>query len=225
MPPIRHLVFFKFLASSTAAQQQRVSTELCKLPSVIPNILFYQVYPIFRSIQPGHPDLSGGYSMVIDSIFADAAALSVYAPHPAHQGVISQFIAPIREDNLVVDFALSERFNVDAWKQLQVPPHLRHFVVVKVKEEYKEEGAAIRRELAELQSSIPVLLSGVDGEQRQEDLYQGYNDRSKGFVHAVEFAIKDKEGLKEYLDHPAHIAFSKKNLPKLDSAVVFDYEA
>jgi len=225
MPPIRHLVFFKFLSSSTAAQQQSVSTELSKLPSIIPHILYYKVYPIARDLYAGYPPLNAGYTLMIDSIFADAAALSVYAPHPAHQGVIREFIAPIREDTLAVDYALSESFDVAAWKQLLRPPHLRHIGVLKMKEEFKEEGATIRRELVDLQSSIPVLVSGLEGEQRLSDMYEGYQDRSQGFHHSAELVIKDKQSLKEFTQHPAHKAFNEKHLHKIDRFLAFDYEA
>ena len=226
MPPLRHLVLFKFLASSTAEQQKAVSTALSELPSIIPNILYYRVFRLAHNLFPGHSTHSGGYSMLIDSIFADAAALSVYAPHPAHQGVIAKYIAPIREDNLVVDYVLSERFNIDAWKQLQRAPHIRHLLLVKAKADVPE--AEMRSGVATmegLQVSVPGVLSTVSGQQRLSDMYAGYADRSQGVVDVVEIVLQDAQALQTYTSHPEHVAVQKEFGPKLERIITFDYEA
>jgi hypothetical protein len=224
MPPLRHLVFFKFFASSTAEQQNAVRTALNELPSVIPNILYYNVFSHARDLHPGYVSKSKGYTMVIDSIFADAKALSVYGPHPAHQGVIAKYINPIREDNLVVDFTLPETFNVDAWAQLQRPPHVRHLVMFRMKDEFKGESRTVSGSLEQLQATIPVILSTLSGEQRLSELYDGYNDRSKGIVNVADLVLKDGAALDAYDHHPDHDKFVKDNIHKLDEILTFDYQ-
>jgi hypothetical protein len=225
MPPLRHLVFFKFLASSTPEQQLAVKNALSELPSIIPNILFYKVYPLAHNLYPNHSPLNRGYTLLIDSIFTDQSALSVYAPHPAHQGVISKFIAPIRDDNLVIDYELPDRFNLDAFKQLQSPPHIRHLVLYKPKDEVKDEVATINQELEQLQVSIPTILSTSTGQQRTAQMYDGYNDRSKGIHNVVDMVMKDGQGLGVYIDHADHHKFVKKRGKQLEVLMTFDYEA
>ena len=224
MPPLRHLVFFQFLASSTAEQQQAVARALSELPSVIPDILYFKVVPAAPQLYPTHKQLNPGYSLLIDSIFASAHALSVYAPHPAHQGVISKYISPIRSDTFVIDFQLSERFNLDAWKQMQRRPHVRHLVMYKAKAEHSGEEEAMSKELEQLQVPIPGILSTLSGQQRLADLYDGYGDRSKGIVNVVDLLFKDQQAMETYDTHPAHVEFVHKNLPKWDAVVTFDYE-
>ena len=224
MPPLRHLVFFKFLASSTPEQQEAVARALFELPSVIPNILSFKIFRPAVDLFPGHSVTGPPYAMLIDSIFASADALSVYAPHPAHQGVINRYIAPIREDTFVVDYLLSDRFNVDAWQQLQRPPHIRHFVMYSIKPEHAGQEATINKELEQLQTVLPSILSTQSGQQRLADLYPGYGDRSKGIVNVIELLFKDREGRQEYNTHQAHKDFIKKNLPLAGEVVTFDYE-
>lgn len=54
-------------------------------------------------------DRAKGFHAGLYARFRDRAALEAYLPHPLHQRVVEDFVVPIREDAIVVDFELPDR--------------------------------------------------------------------------------------------------------------------
>jgi len=220
MPPLRHLVLFKLSSAATAERVTAMKNALMTLPTLIPNILYYQVVPHLS-----HPPASNqGYSLMIDSIFADIPALAHYAPHQAHQDVIKNYIMPIREDTLCVDYELPESFNIDAFQQLQHQPHVRHIRVMKPKTSSINAFNTAQSSLSQLEIKVPGILSVMHGAQPVTSLYPGYVDRSQGLLNVIEFVLKDKTALSTCLSHADYQRVTKDLETHLDNAVTFDYE-
>ena len=96
---IEHLVLFRWADDASAEAKDRVEEELRALLTQIPGI---------RDLTYGEnfSTRSQGYTHALVVRFEDRAALEAYGPHPAHQRVVQEFIAPIRADNLVVDYEI-----------------------------------------------------------------------------------------------------------------------
>ena len=223
MPPFRHLVFFKFMASSKPEQRQAVIDGLRRLPSVLPNILYYELFPLATNAYPGHHTLNQGYTLLIDSIFASADALSVYGPSDAHQSVVRELIAPIREDNLIVDYPLPDSFDVAAFKQLQTAPHARHIVLYRLKADAAGQADGINAQFKRVQDDVPAVISSIAGTQPSEPVYSGWPDRSKGFVNVLELVANDAAGLQQYHQHKDHDKVKEHCKPLVDDLIQYDY--
>lgn len=226
MPPLRHLVFFKLSAAATPAKVASMRQALLALPSQIPGTLYYNVFHHYEPLIPStYPAANKGYSLVIDSIFDGQAALAAYAPHPAHQAAVNDHIAPIREDNLVIDYELPASFNIDAFKQLQSSyDHLRHFIILKAKKEVDQTAwTTIIKQIEQIETEIPTIINTSSGAQDTASMYQGYADRSKGFKEVVEMVMKPPSSLEQYLFHPKHDAVVQGLKPLSDDIFIFDY--
>ena len=223
MPPIRHLVFFKFAASSTVEQRQAVVDGLNKLPTVLPNILYFQLFPLATNLYPDHHTLNAGFTLMIDSIFADAHALSLYVPSDAHQNVIRDHIQPIRTDNLAVDYPLPDSFDITPFKQLQSAPATRHIMLYKLKPEAANKASDINAQFKKVQDDVPAVVSSISGTQATEPLYTGYAERHKGYVNVLELVAKDAAGLQQYHAHKDHDSIKEFCKPLVEELFQFDY--
>ena len=96
---VEHVVLFKTSASATAEQRERMIAELGALKDKIPGI-------VDLSVGTNFSDRNQGYDIGLVVRFVDRAALEVYLPHPAHRGCVDQFVAPIKEDVIVVDYEI-----------------------------------------------------------------------------------------------------------------------
>ncbi len=94
---IEHLVLFRWTADASAEAIEQVMDGLRALRGQIPGI---------RDLTYGEnfSPRSQGYTHALAVRFEDRGALEAYTPHPAHQRVVQEFIAPIRADTLVVDY-------------------------------------------------------------------------------------------------------------------------
>ena len=223
MPLYRHLVFFKFIASSTVEQRQAVVDNLKRLPTLIPNILYFELFPLATSLYSGHHTLNAGYTLLIDSIFASVEALANYAPADAHQSVIRTYIAPIRDDNMVVDYPLPESFDLAAFKQQQQPPHVRHIVLYRLKAEAATEADGINAQFKRVQADVPAVISSISGTQPSEPPFSGYAERHKGFLNVLELVANDAAGLQQYHQHKDHDRIKEHCKPLVDELIQFDY--
>lgn len=91
-----HIVMFEFKEENKEANMARVKTMLEALPSKIETL---------RSMEVGI-DISGSersFDMVLISKFDDQAGLDAYAPHTAHQEVVS-VIKEVTTLSKVVDY-------------------------------------------------------------------------------------------------------------------------
>ncbi|WP_043621440.1 Dabb family protein [Nonomuraea candida] len=96
---IRHIVLFTWTEDATAEQQAAVTSELRKLPGLIPQLRSYTVGPDAGITQGNHD-----YAVVADFDSVDDFAL--YRDHPDHQAVIAQHIKPILATRAAVQLSL-----------------------------------------------------------------------------------------------------------------------
>jgi len=96
---IEHIVLFRWTEKATPQAIDSVMTELRKLKGKIPGI-------VDLSCGANFSDRAKGYTHGLVVRFTDRAALDAYGPHPEHQRVVQNFIAPIRADILALDYDL-----------------------------------------------------------------------------------------------------------------------
>ena len=92
-----------------------------------------------------------------------------------------------------------------------------HLVFMAVREEASSE------EVEDLLSSIRALKDQVAS---TVDLSVGedFSGRSGGYTHALFARFEDAEGLREYIEHPAHLAVVEKLDATTTGRIVADYE-
>ena len=61
----------------------------------------------------------------------------------------------------------------------------------------------------------PLICRGTD--VSIENMHQG-------FTHVFESTFESTEGVKEYIEHPAHVEFANVFLPLLEKVVIIDYK-
>ena len=96
---VEHIVLFKLKAGATAEQKEAAKKALKGLKEQIEGIVDLTCGDNFSERSQGH-------EMGLVVRFRDRAALDAYIPHPAHRGVVEQYIAPIRESGIVVDYEI-----------------------------------------------------------------------------------------------------------------------
>lgn len=97
---IRHTVVFRWKAEATADQRQRVSTELSRLPPLVPTLRAYD----FGS------DLGvneGSYDFAVSALFDDMAGYLAYRDNPEHRAMIRDHILPITDTRAAVQYEFS----------------------------------------------------------------------------------------------------------------------
>jgi hypothetical protein len=94
---VEHVVLFKLKAVATPEQKRAAIQALKALKTEIEGIVDVTCGENFSERNQGF-----GIGLVVR--FRDRAALEAYLPHPAHRGAVEQFIHPIREDVIVVDY-------------------------------------------------------------------------------------------------------------------------
>ena len=94
---IEHLVLFKVRAGVSEDAIDAMQEALKGLQKAIPGILEITVGTNFS-------ERSQGFTHGLLVRFQDRAALDTYIPHPAHEDARKNYILPIVEDVLVVDF-------------------------------------------------------------------------------------------------------------------------
>ncbi len=93
---IRHVVMWKLL---DAAHAPRFKTLLDTCAGLVPGMLEFEVH-----IKT--PGLEANVDVMLNSLFADAAALDAYQTHPHHKAVSAQ-LGPLRETRSVLDHAVT----------------------------------------------------------------------------------------------------------------------
>ncbi|MEV0621623.1 Dabb family protein [Nonomuraea sp. NPDC050404] len=96
---IRHIVLFTWTEDATADQKAAVTSELRKLPGLIPQLRNYTVGPD-AGINQGNHD----YAVVAD--FDNVEDYVLYRDHPDHQSVIAEYIKPILATRAAVQLSL-----------------------------------------------------------------------------------------------------------------------
>ena len=82
---------------------------------------------------------------------------------------------------------------------------------------------ASQEEVADLLSSIRALRDDVPS---TVDLSVGedFTGRSGGYSHGIFARFEDRDGLREYMEHPAHLAVVEKLEATTTGRIVVDYE-
>jgi hypothetical protein len=94
---IKHIAFFKFKSSCTAADIADTWRLIEALPQQIPGILDFTWGPNLST-----EGLDQGFTHSFVMVFESAAARDAYLPHPAHQAVVTK-IMPRLESVIVCD--------------------------------------------------------------------------------------------------------------------------
>jgi len=97
MPEVLHVVLFRWKPDASPDQVAQARQALLGLAEHIPGIQEIQCGDNFS-------ERSRGFQTVLFVRFANRQALEAYLPHPAHRAVVEQYVNPLREDSLVVDF-------------------------------------------------------------------------------------------------------------------------
>ena len=92
-----------------------------------------------------------------------------------------------------------------------------HLVFMAVREDASPE------EVEDLLSSIRALRDEVPS---TVDLSVGedFTGRSGGYTHGIFARFEDRDGLREYMEHPAHLAVVEKLEATTTGRIVLDYE-
>ena len=93
---ILHVVAFRFRPGTAEAVIEAAGEALLAMEGSVPEIREIRWAPNLA------PDASE-YPHVLTVLLDDMAALERYAAHPVHQGVVTEFLVPIREARLALD--------------------------------------------------------------------------------------------------------------------------
>jgi hypothetical protein len=93
---IEHFVLFQW---ATDASPEAIAHVVTELRVLIPDILYLTCGENFSP-------RSQGYTHALTVRLTNCAAFEAYGPHPAHQRVVQEFINPIREAVLAVDYEI-----------------------------------------------------------------------------------------------------------------------
>jgi len=94
---VEHLVLFRWKEGVDSAAIDSALEGLRALKDQIPGILELTCGRNFS-------DRAKGFDAGLYVRFAGRAALESYGPHPAHQRIVQELLAPIREDVIALDF-------------------------------------------------------------------------------------------------------------------------
>ncbi|XP_038880681.1 stress-response A/B barrel domain-containing protein HS1-like [Benincasa hispida] len=94
-----------------------------------------------------------------------------------------------------------------------------HILLAKFKDEITEEQIEeLKKAYANLVNLIEPMKTFQWGKNVSiENLHEGY-------THVFQSTFESKQGMVEYIEHPAHAKFSDMFLPSLEKIIVVDYE-
>lgn len=96
---IEHIVLLRWKPDAGAAAKAELAAGLAALAGKVPGIVRYAAGAQNSPENKGH-----GFDWGFTMTFTDAAARDAYLPHPEHQRVVAEALAPIMQDALVFDF-------------------------------------------------------------------------------------------------------------------------
>lgn len=93
---IEHIVLIK-IKEGQEGEIEKICKSLNSLKDIIPEII---------QINAGRnlASRSQGFQMGLSSVFASEEDLHIYDQHPAHQKILKNMIAPVKEDVIAFDF-------------------------------------------------------------------------------------------------------------------------
>lgn len=96
---------------------------------------------------------------------------------------------------------------------------VKHILLASFKEEVTQERLdELIRGYAALVGVVPSMKAFHWGTDVSiENMHQG-------FTHVFESTFESTEGIKEYIEHPAHVEFASVFLPVLEKVLIIDYK-
>lgn len=164
---VEHIVLFKVKPSADPSAVAAMLSNLNSLRS-IDSVLYISTGPVSRC-QSGS---SLTFTHVLHSRYLSKSGLAVYAEHPAHVGVVSDFVKPVVDDVMSVDW-IGDSFS----GSVAVAPgsHLR-LSVLKLKSDAGEcEKREILGLLREIKDRIPSITQLTAGENFSPGRAKGYS--------------------------------------------------
>ena len=93
----RHVALFRFQSEATAEQREALIARLRALPAQIPELRAYHI-GADAGLNPGNFE----FAVVAD--FDDVSDYRIYADHPDHQVVITEYLRPILAERAAVQY-------------------------------------------------------------------------------------------------------------------------
>ena len=98
---VEHIVLLKLKADTTDQQLADLSSALSTMKDKIPGI-----FEVTRGVNNSPEGKSQGFSYGFIVRFKDEKARDTYLPHPEHLLVATEFLRPLVEDVLVLDYTV-----------------------------------------------------------------------------------------------------------------------
>src|SRR5262249_46656383 len=95
---------------------------------------------------------------------------------------------------------------------------LRHIVMYQFRPDLKP---AELQEVIDTFAALPKKIDTIIGFERGVNVSQ--EGKSEGFTDTFVVTFRDEQGLKTYLDHPAHLAYVQIAKTRREKVIVFDY--
>ncbi|XP_071911192.1 stress-response A/B barrel domain-containing protein UP3-like [Coffea arabica] len=208
-PPefIEHIVLFKVKPDIDPSKATAMLNNLSSLTS-LDSVLHLTAGPLLRS-----QSSSLTFTHMLHSRYASKSDLDAYSAHPDHVAVVTNYVKPIIDDNMAVDWVASGAGAV------KIPPgSAMRVTFLKLKEGSGEDE---RNEVLAVIGGIKEKFPGIEQLSFGENFSPG---RAKGFSIASIAVFKGVNEL-EGLDAESEAANKQKDLvrDKVDGVVVLDY--
>jgi hypothetical protein len=204
---LRHAVFFKFKDDASKDDVKKVVDAFKALPAKIEEIRGFELGE-FAPVSDRNDGLTHCFLLTFD----DEAGRAVYLPHPDH-----------KEFGNVLRPHLDKVFVIDYWGKSQKAASkkpLRHAVFFKFKDGISADAVQVVEEgLAALPAKIDTIKGFEWGKNNSPEKHD------QGFTHCFMFTFDSEKGLKEYAEHPAHVAVVNDLRPKVEKVRAIDFFA
>jgi hypothetical protein len=204
---LRHAVFFKFKDDAPKEDVKKVVDAFKALPAKIEEIRGFELGE-FVPVSDRNDGLTHCFLLTFD----DEAGRAAYLPHPDHK----EFGGVLRPH-------LDKVFVIDYWgtpQKAELKKPLRHAVFFKFKDGISPDAVQVVEEgLAALPAEIDTIKGFEWGKNNSPEKHD------QGFTHCFMFTFDSEKGLKEYAEHPAHVAVVNDLRPKVEKVRAIDFFA
>ncbi|XP_038889133.1 stress-response A/B barrel domain-containing protein UP3 [Benincasa hispida] len=206
--PIEHVVLFKVKDGLDSSKVNDMLTGLNGLIS-LDQVLHITAGPILRNRSS-----SSTFTHLLHSRYSSKEDLSIYSAHPAHTNVVKQFVLPICDDIMAVDWV------ADALKGPIVAPSgsALRLTFLKLKENLGEE---VKSEILEVIAGLREKL----GPNVQLTVGENFSPaRAKGFSIASIAIFPGPNELEAAVSDQEMVELQKEKVREhLESVIVVDY--
>ncbi len=202
---LRHAVFFKFKDGVSTENVKGVVESFRALPSKIEEIQEFQ-----WGENVGQSGRDDGLTHCFLLTFKDEKGRAVYLPHADH-----------KEFGDVLQPHLEKVFVIDYWgrpQKKQPKKALKHAVFFKFKDDVPDAAVrAVEDGLAGLPAKIDTIKAFEWGKNNSPEKHD------ESFTHCFMFTFDSEDGLKKYMDDPAHVTEVNDLKPKVEKVRVMDF--